>query len=91
MVTTQILSVDPIHPDAGLLAIAAHALVQGQLVAFPTETVYGLGANALDPSAVDRIFAAKQRPFTDPLIVHLASVEQLDEVARTPSTLAYSL
>ncbi|MFM7171473.1 MAG: L-threonylcarbamoyladenylate synthase [Caldilinea sp.] len=91
MVATQLLSVDPIHPDAALLAIAAHALRQGALVAFPTETVYGLGANALDPSAVDRIFAAKQRPFTDPLIVHLASVEQLDGVARTPPTAAYSL
>ncbi|MBU6350659.1 MAG: threonylcarbamoyl-AMP synthase [Chloroflexi bacterium] len=91
MVATQLLSVDPIHPDAALLAIAAHALRQGALVAFPTETVYGLGANALDPSAVDRIFAAKQRPFTDPLIVHLAGVEQLDGVARTPPTVAYSL
>ena len=50
-------------------------------MAFPTETVYGLGANALDAAAVERIFAAKQRPVTDPLIVHLASVDQLTQVA----------
>ena len=46
MVATQLLSVDPIHPDDALLAIAAHALRQGALVAFPTETVYGLGVAA---------------------------------------------
>jgi L-threonylcarbamoyladenylate synthase len=56
-------------------------LAAGRLVAFPTETVYGLGANALDAAAVARIFAAKQRPTTDPLIVHLASAGQLDRVA----------
>ena len=47
----------------------------GRLVAFPTETVYGLGANALDPEAVARIFAAKGRPRTSPLIVHVDSIE----------------
>ena len=47
----------------------------GRLVAFPTETVYGLGANALDAAAVERIYAAKGRPATSPLIVHVDSVE----------------
>jgi L-threonylcarbamoyladenylate synthase len=51
---------------------AAQILRSGGLVAFPTETVYGLGANALDPAAVARIFAAKQRPSWDPVIVHIA-------------------
>jgi L-threonylcarbamoyladenylate synthase len=51
---------------------AAEILRGGGLVAFPTETVYGLGANALDPAAVARIFMAKQRPFWDPVIVHIA-------------------
>src|SRR5438046_5279918 len=51
---------------------AARLLREGKLVAFPTETVYGLGANALDPAAVARIFAAKGRPATNPLIVHAA-------------------
>ena len=48
----------------------------GKLVAFPTETVYGLGANALDPTAVLTIFQAKKRPLTDPVIVHVNSLEQ---------------
>ncbi len=78
---TRLLSVDPYQPDAAAIAEAAQTLAAGGLVAFPTETVYGLGANALDAAAVERIFAAKQRPFTDPLIVHLASVAQLEQVA----------
>ena len=70
------LTVNPEHPDApaSLQAIhrAAEILRGGGLVALPTETVYGLGANALDPAAVARIFAAKQRPAWDPVIVHIA-------------------
>jgi tRNA threonylcarbamoyl adenosine modification protein (Sua5/YciO/YrdC/YwlC family) len=54
---------------------AAALIRAGKLVAFPTETVYGLGANALDPAAVARIFEAKGRPWTSPLIVHVDSVE----------------
>ena len=60
---------------------AAAILRDGGLVALPTETVYGLGANALDPIAVAKIFAAKERPFFDPLIVHLAEVEWWPRVA----------
>lgn len=59
----------------------AHSLIQpGGLVAFPTETVYGLGANALNETAVLSIFAAKKRPLTDPLIVHVHSINQIDDV-----------
>ncbi len=54
---------------------AAALLREGKLVAFPTETVYGLGANALDPLAVSRIFEAKGRPHTSPLIVHVSSID----------------
>ncbi|MDR7036264.1 L-threonylcarbamoyladenylate synthase [Methylobacterium sp. BE186] len=57
--------------DASGLAEAARLLAGGELVAFPTETVYGLGADATDPSAVARIFAAKERPRFNPLIAHL--------------------
>lgn len=57
---------------------AAALLGAGQVVAFPTETVYGLGANALNPDAVRAIFAAKERPADNPLIVHVARREQLD-------------
>ena len=63
------------------LARAAEILRSGGLVAFPTETVYGLGANALDSAAVARIFAAKQRPAWDPVIVHIAARSQLEQVA----------
>lgn len=59
---------------------AADFLRSGRLVAFPTETVYGLGANALDPEAVDRIYAAKGRPATSPLIVHVDSPEMARQV-----------
>ncbi|HEV3417904.1 MAG TPA: L-threonylcarbamoyladenylate synthase [Pirellulales bacterium] len=66
---------------------AAEVLRRGGLVAFPTETVYGLGANALDPKAVARIFAAKGRPANNPLIVHVASVDQArDLAAKWPET-----
>lgn len=61
---------------------AGHILSQGGLVAFPTETVYGLGANALVPEASARIYAAKGRPSDNPLIVHIASMEALDDLCR---------
>jgi len=60
---------------------AAELIRAGRLVAFPTETVYGLGANALDAAAVERIFAAKGRPRTSPLIVHVDSVEMARSLA----------
>lgn len=60
------------------LSRAAGILRAGGLVALPTETVYGLGANALDPQAVARIFAAKQRPSWDPVIVHIAPLDRMD-------------
>jgi L-threonylcarbamoyladenylate synthase len=62
---------------AATIALAVKALRAGKLVAFPTETVYGLGANAADPVAVARIFALKGRPADHPLIVHLGSQDQL--------------
>ena len=72
----RLLRVDPAHPDPATIAEAAAVLRAGGLVAFPTETVYGLGANALDAAAVRRIYAAKGRPDFNPLIVHDASVEE---------------
>jgi L-threonylcarbamoyladenylate synthase len=60
---------------------AARLLADGQVVAMPTETVYGLAANAFDPEAVLKIFTVKQRPSFDPLIVHIARLEDLDRVA----------
>lgn len=89
MSVTRVLRVDAAELETetgGEAAIrvieeAAAVIRRGGLVAFPTETVYGLGAAALDARAVDGIFAAKGRPSTDPLIVHLADARQLDTVA----------
>ncbi len=61
------------------VSAAAELIRNGELVAFATETVYGLGANALDPNAVARIFEVKQRPHFDPLIVHVAEIDSLAE------------
>src|ERR1700731_3137576 len=66
--------------EAGLQR-AAELLRAGGTVAFPTETVYGLGANALDAAAVAKIFEAKRRPAWDPLIVHVSDREMLQRVA----------
>jgi L-threonylcarbamoyladenylate synthase len=63
-------------------------LIDGKLVAFPTETVYGLGADALNPAAVKRIFEAKGRPSDNPLIAHIASLEELTQLVREVSPLA---
>ncbi len=83
--TTLRLIVDAAAIDSpashAALSQAAELLRRGGTVAFPTETVYGLGANALDPAAVLSIFEAKQRPAWDPLIVHIANLEQLPMVA----------
>lgn len=77
-------SPDTVYKAAGILR-------QGGLVAFPTETVYGLGANALNPEAVAKIFAAKQRPSFDPLIVHISDLEMLKQVVLEVSPLAQIL
>lgn len=80
MTGTPVLPVPVDPPDPGALAHlqrAADVIRLGGLVAFPTETVYGLGANALDVAAINRIFAAKGRPASDPLIVHIGGAEIL--------------
>ena len=64
--------------DHAAIELAARALEQGELVAFPTETVYGLGADAENPAAVAAIYAAKGRPQDHPVIVHLAPDAPLD-------------
>ncbi|MCX7018678.1 MAG: L-threonylcarbamoyladenylate synthase [bacterium] len=78
---TKLVQIDPQSPDPEILGRAAEILRAGGLVAFPTETVYGLGANAYDDIAVRRIFAAKGRPASNPLIVHLCSADAAPEVA----------
>ncbi len=82
--------IDPGGSSIGTAAInrAAEALRDGKLVVFPTETVYGLGADALNPDAIARVFAAKGRPADNPLIVHLSSVAEVPAVAIEPPDLA---
>jgi L-threonylcarbamoyladenylate synthase len=76
------VDVDPLVPSPEVIAHAARLLRSGRLVAFPTETVYGLGANALDASAVERIYAAKGRPHYNPLIVHVVDVAAARHLVR---------
>ena len=71
-------------PDESSYAFASDLLKQGKLVAFPTETVYGLGADALNKNAVLSIFEAKGRPADNPLIVHIHDRSQLDELCSIP-------
>lgn len=85
---TKIIKVDPEHPGRDALEAAATVLRHGGLVAFPTETVYGLGADALNPEALSRIYAAKGRPTTNPLIVHVASIDEARGLAKVWSPLA---
>ncbi|MEM2041247.1 MAG: L-threonylcarbamoyladenylate synthase [Nitrososphaerota archaeon] len=88
---TQILRVNPNDPEVGLIKIAAEVIKRGGLVAFPTETVYGLGADAFNPEAVRKIYVAKGRPLDNPIIVHISSREMLGEVAVELPELAWRL
>ena len=84
---TQLLNITP-----ETLARAGALIRSGELVGFPTETVYGLGANALDADAVRRIFEAKGRPGDNPLIVHISAIDQLTPlIAAEPSPMARAL
>ena len=73
---TKILKINPKNPETHKIREAAKIIVKGGLVAFPTETVYGLGADALNKDAVKKIFIAKGRPLDNPLIVHVSGVKQ---------------
>src|SRR5579872_6251645 len=77
---TEVLRIDPESPDPAAIARGAEILREGGLVAFPTETVYGLGANALDARAVARVFEAKGRPADNPLIVHVPDAESVGQI-----------
>lgn len=79
------------HPDQEILKEAGEIIKRGGLVAFPTETVYGLGADALNPEAAQRIYAAKGRPSDNPLIVHIARKADLYEIVSAVSEQAEKL
>jgi L-threonylcarbamoyladenylate synthase len=80
ILNTEIIRIDPFNIERDKLSKAALALRCGGLVAFPTETVYGLGANALDEQAVAGIFRAKNRPADNPLIVHITDRQKIHEL-----------
>lgn len=82
---------DPAHPEPEIIERGAQVIRQGGLVAFPTETVYGLGADATRTEAVSAIYVAKNRPPTNPVIVHVASVEEAQSVAEEWPPLATRL
>ena len=82
MIETEVIRVDPERPDPEVMRRAGELIRAGELVAFPTETVYGLGGDALNPGASEKIYAAKRRPSDNPLIVHIADMEHLDRIIR---------
>ncbi len=77
---TKVIRIDRSQIDRDAMETAGRILREGGLVAFPTETVYGLGANALDETAARQIYAAKGRPSDNPLIVHIADMEHLERI-----------
>lgn len=78
---TVIKKVDENNIDMGIIREMAEKIKNGETVIFPTETVYGLGANAMDEDAAKKIYVAKGRPSDNPLIVHIADIEEVDKIA----------
>lgn len=77
MIETKVIKISQSNPQEDLIRMAVEVLKSGYLVAFPTETVYGLGADALNAEAVNKVFDAKGRPSDNPLIVHIAEFDQI--------------
>jgi len=88
---TKIIHISKDNPDLEIIKQAARLIQTGQLVAFPTETVYGLGANAFNSKAVQSIFSVKQRPSSDPLIVHIQDKNDISSVAQNIPEIAFHL
>ncbi|MDF2522504.1 MAG: threonylcarbamoyl-AMP synthase [Clostridiales bacterium] len=88
---TEIIKLNKSNIEMDKLRYAANVLRDGGLVAFPTETVYGLGANALNPSAVQNIFSAKGRPSDNPLIVHISDLKALSQLVSFVPTNAHKV
>jgi L-threonylcarbamoyladenylate synthase len=80
-ISTRVVRVDPVEPDRSVMRAAAARVQAGGLVAFPTESFYGLGADALDPTAIARVFEIKGRPDDKPLLVLVDSIDMVTELA----------
>ncbi len=91
MKKTRILQVDPHSPQAEAIREAAQVLREGGLVAFPTETLYGLGANATDPGAIEAVFSAKRRPKEKPLIILASDLDMVKGLVVAVDDLAWEL
>lgn len=89
--SNTLVAVDPLAPDAGVIQAAAAVLRAGGVVALPTETVYGLAVNALDPDALDKLFRLKERPRDKPVLVLIGDRTQLGAVAAAVSPRAERL
>jgi L-threonylcarbamoyladenylate synthase len=90
-INTRVLSIDPAVPDHAAIQEAATLIRSGELVAFPTETVYGLGGDGLNPESLRRIYTVKGRPADNPLILHIASPQQLLSIAAEVPDIASTL
>ncbi|MFH1381094.1 MAG: L-threonylcarbamoyladenylate synthase [Candidatus Omnitrophota bacterium] len=91
MLKTKIIKVDPKFPDESILRFAGSLLKEGGLVAFPTETVYGIGANFLDEKAMTKLRNIKNRPPEKPFTLHIASLEAINQMQCAVSPLAKRL
>ena len=85
---TRLLKVDPEHPDPAAIHAAAALLRRGGLVAFPTETVYGLGANLHDPQAIQELYQVKERPFGKQVTLHIADFKEVESSGVIVSSVA---
>lgn len=88
---TRVLKINDVESDCSAILEAARLIQAGEVVAFPTETVYGLGANALDAAAVQKIFEAKGRPSDNPLIVHISKRQDVDRLIKELPSSAITL
>ena len=88
---TTIIPINPQAIDFEAIAQAGEILKKGGLVAFPTETVYGLGGDATNPDASHKIYSAKGRPSDNPLIVHITNMEALEKMVAEVPPSAYAL
>lgn len=88
---TKVIQIDEQHMDTALIGEAGDIIKSGGLVAFPTETVYGLGGDALNPRSSEKIYIAKGRPSDNPLIVHIADIQRLNAIVREVPKNAWKL
>ncbi len=80
MLKTCVVKIDPKRPDKDLIESAAKAIREGNLVAFPTETVYGIAANFFDEKAIENLYRLKQRPRSKPFTIHIADIKMIESL-----------